>query len=265
MEREPGRIARWRAANIERADHVNGTGRLTVVTRTVLVLLGAATIGVAAVAMFRHDGDVVPTALVLVGAVFAVLGGLGRQVDSVSLKEGGLTYSQWRKEILEEPTPEGVLEAAASAPLAVQRELQLDHTVRRVTESAYLQSLQNLLTERYGGQVNFGKRIGRWRPDFLISKGEKAVLVEVRFGTVSAHQLVWFIDAVATSDEKPTGILLVTTGPLPDDAYLNARIYAEASSIAFAWALWNGERTGNSNVSPGFAGIAAVIDVLLMP
>lgn len=75
MGENPGRIARWHTRRTERADLVNSTGRLTVATRTVLVLLGAAAISAATVATFKHLGDVVPTVLTIVGAVFVVLGG----------------------------------------------------------------------------------------------------------------------------------------------------------------------------------------------
>lgn len=236
MGREPGRIARWRAVNIERADHVNGTGRLTVATRTVLVLLGAATIGVAAVAMFRHDGDVVPTALVLVGAVFAVLGGLGRQVDSVNLKEGGLTYSRWRDEVLAQKTPEEVLEAATSAPPPVQRRFETDIAVSRVTDRAYDDAVRTLLTEQFGGDVEVAG--GRSQPDFIVRRGDKIVFVECAY-TRSMGPLHRVLTKAITYGEKVTGIVYISPAAVTSEVE-NAMLAARKNGIALELAFWDG-------------------------
>ncbi|MEC3994982.1 hypothetical protein VSR01_16175 [Actinacidiphila sp. DG2A-62] len=245
MGREPGRIARWRAANINRADHVNSTGRLTVATRTVLVLLGAASIAVASVAMFRHDGDVVPTALVLVGAVLAVLGGLGRQVDSVNLKEGGLTYSLWRDEVLEKTTPEEVLEAATSAPPPVQRKFEDDAAVRTVTAHAYDEAVRAVLVARYGDEVEVPiirddvedvRHI--FQPGFIVRRGDKAVAVECSYGRRMAP-LYSILNSAVMAREGVTGLVYVSPGARRSPMS-NAMLLAERVGIVLEFAFWDG-------------------------
>lgn len=241
MGREPGRIARWRAANIERADHVNSTGRLTVATRTVLVLLGAASIGVASIAMFRHDGDVVPTALVVVGAVLAVLGGLGRQVDSVNLKEGGLTYSLWRDQVLEQTTPEEVLEAATSAPPPVQRQFEGDALVTRVTGRAYDEAVRTLLVAKYCDEVEM-----EWRPwhsvesgaVFIVRRGEKAIFVECSYSKIPGP-VMGILTWASMHRDRATGVVYVCPGLSASSVLWIMRI-AQDFGVALELAFWDG-------------------------
>lgn len=245
MGRELGRIARWRAANAERADLVNSTGRLTVATRTVLVLLGAATLGAATVAMFKHDGNVVPTAFVLVGAVFIVLGGLGRQVDSVNLKEGGLTYSQWRDEVLEEPTPEGVLETATAAPPPVQRQFERDSTVRQVTESAYEKAVYKLLRMRFASNLKEPFWLGSYRPDFVVERDGKQVLIECQFGrTKSELRVQRPINAAMVHKDKVSGVLFLTAHSIPKSTTATLKGIANKVGISVDFIRWDGNHMG---------------------
>lgn len=263
MGRKPGRIARWRAANTERADHVNSTGRLTVATRTVLVLLGAASIGAASVAMFRHDGDVVPTALVLVGAVFAVLGGLGRQVDSVNLKEGGLTYSLWRDEVLEKTTPEEVLEVAASAPPPVQRRFEEDADVRTVTAYAYDEAVRAVLLAKYGDDVeisregpNIRDERHSFQPDFIVRRGDKAIAVECAY---SRHMQPLFYMLNNPFLREAVTVIVYVSPAASTSSIHKAFALAERAGITLELAFWNGRDS-----QEGQRIITTVVDNLLL-
>jgi hypothetical protein len=187
--------------------------------------------------MFRHDGDVVPAALVLVGAVFAVLGGLGRQVDSVNLKEGGLTYSLWRDEVLEKTTPEEVLEAATSAPPPVQRKFERDHAVAMVTDRAYEDAIFALLKLKYGDDA---ERSGTHRqPDFIVRRGGKTIFVECAYNR-DGLPIFKILTLAASYGDEVAGVVYVSPGGFVRDR-LSARSLAEKSGVALELVYWDGQ------------------------
>ncbi|WP_146610464.1 MULTISPECIES: hypothetical protein [unclassified Streptomyces] len=57
---------------------LRSSGRLTLSSRVILTCVGAAMIGAGVVTVYKRDGNVGPTTLIVIGAALVVLGTAGR-------------------------------------------------------------------------------------------------------------------------------------------------------------------------------------------
>ncbi|MFL5993097.1 MAG: hypothetical protein ACJ736_02015 [Streptomyces sp.] len=246
----PGRFARWRTVRAQRAESLRRAGRLTTRTRSLLALLGTAMIGVGGVAVFKTKVEAGPTALITIGAVLVVLGAMGRQISSLNLKEGSLALEDVKDELSAADSPEQVVQTVVSAPPPVQRQLQQDDDIAKMSESAYAKVIADVLTDQFGDAVQHEVQIGAVRADSIVTLGGKRVVVETRLGNpsrpMSPDVLRRLVQPAYLTDHTVQAIVIVSASA--PGSYLIDREQQRVATMgkSLSYATWTGPEDSQS-------------------
>jgi hypothetical protein len=245
-----GRFTRWRIVRAQRAESLRRAGRLTTRTRSLLTLLGTAMIGVGGVAVFKTKIEAGPTALITIGAVFVVLGAMGRQISSLNLKDGSLALEDVKDELSSANSPEQVVQTVVSAPPPVQRQLQRDVDIAKMSESAYARVIADILTDEFGDAVQHEVPIGAVRADSVVTLDGKRVVVETRLGTpsrpMSPDVLRRLVRQAFLEDDTVDAVVIVSASAPGSYLIERERQRVARTGKSFAYTTWTGHEDSPS-------------------